>query len=92
MQTKKAADPCPDDQLKALVEYRRILDEGYCEPRANHRTLHKRSVMHNNESMDSYYQRWLNLFSKELRSLDVVIYKLVHPATPCTLQILHVNN
>jgi hypothetical protein len=57
-------------------EYLKGLYEAYDAFQADYRTLHKRSKMHNKETIGEYYLRWRNRMREEIRRIELLVSQL----------------
>lgn len=62
--------------MEALQEYLKGLYEAYDAFQQDYKNMHKRSKMHNKESVSEYYMRWRDKMRKEIRSVELVFMKM----------------
>ncbi len=62
-------------QLEALQEYLKALYEAYDQFQTDYKRLHKRSKMHNRETVAEYYLRWRDNMRNEISRIEMVLMK-----------------
>jgi hypothetical protein len=72
------------EAITELQEYLKGLYEAYDAFQADYKTLHKRSKMHNKETISAYYLRWRDKMRAEIRSVEGLLLQLLpSPCRPC---------
>jgi hypothetical protein len=62
-------------QLEALQEYLTTLYDAYEAFQTDYKRLHKRSKMHNRETVAEYYLRWRDNMRNEISRIEMVLMK-----------------
>ena len=65
-------------KTEVLQEYLRGLYEAYDALQEDYKNMHKRSKMHNSESVSDYYLRWRDRMRIEIRRVEALIMKSIH--------------
>ena len=60
-------------KIVVLQEYLKALYEAYEVFQQDYKRLHKRSKMHNAETVGEYYQRWKNKMLAEIRKVEIML-------------------
>jgi site-specific DNA-adenine methylase len=72
------------NQLAILQDYLKGLYEAYDVLQKDYRRLHKRSKMHEKETVGEYYLRWRDKMRKEIRHVENLLIQLLpSPCMPC---------
>jgi hypothetical protein len=73
------------NKVEFLEEYLKGLYEVYDAFQADYKNLHKRSNMHNKETVSEYYLRWRDKMRVEIRRIELVLMKMhTKPNLPAT--------
>jgi site-specific DNA-adenine methylase len=71
-------------KIAVLQDYLKGLYEAYDAFQTDYKRLHKRSKMHNKESVAEYYLRWRDRMRAEIRRIENLLLKLLpSPCKPC---------
>lgn len=62
-------------QIEALQEYLQGLYEAYEAFQTDYKRLHKRSKMHNHETVANYYLRWRDSMRHEISRIEMILMK-----------------
>ena len=62
-------------QLEALQEYLKTLYDAYETFQTEYKRLHKRSKMHNRETVSEYYLRWRDSIRNEISRIEMILMK-----------------
>ncbi len=62
-------------QLEALQEYLKTLYDAYETFQTEYKRLHKRSKMHNRETVSEYYLRWRDSMRNEISRIEMILMK-----------------
>jgi len=62
-------------KIEVLQEYLKRLYEAYDAFQTDYKCLHKRSKMHNEETVSEYYMRWRDKMRAEIRRVELGLVK-----------------
>src|SRR5580698_5647477 len=69
-------------QLEALQEYLKGLYEAYEAFQTDYKRLHKRSKIHNKETVSEYYLRWRDSMRNEISRIEMILMKRLPKQKP----------